>query len=471
MNEQIIGVLPFISFAEEVIRLDGFLIFSESKIHEITELSENVQKMLNEFSQNQRTFIQNTYGNRENKVTFLLPIGINTTQQKIELFLDILLFYMHKGGKLSQLLSTPNIFCREDFRLFILTILDSDNANDSQFLAKKKFKFHIVEKTSHHIILPIGCENIVTQNQQYGYIYNNLQIDHQDQLFQYLIQSLNNSEKHNLLRSISFYNKALSCDIKDQERFVWLSSSLESFFQIGRQNDKAQVIKQGVEDVLRTKVFKLINTDDAITSMIELITLVYDYRSSYIHGGEKLTEHGSIETKLLQKVGKLNFIEALMNFISLLLIHDVIPDNRIEGILHLLFYNQECFECVVRIYKHSADKAIKKLEVLENILIIHRFLFAADLQTISFDKRIVEKCLDNILHIFGKFAHVYQGQSLAIEIQEQIENVSVTDTEKFLKWNEFIKRLDISTAPEPIYNSILVFQQLFRLLQYEFALY
>ena len=165
MSEQIIGILPFISFAEEIIKLDEFLMFSESKIYEITNLNRSIQLMLDEFAQHQKTFIQNTYGNRENKITFLLPIGPNATKQKIEQFLDVLLFYMHKGGKLSQLFSAPNIFCREDFKLFVLTFLDPNSADNSQFLAKKKFKFHLVEKTSQHIILPIGCENVIIQKQ------------------------------------------------------------------------------------------------------------------------------------------------------------------------------------------------------------------------------------------------------------------------------------------------------------------
>ena len=223
--------------------------------------------------------------------------------------------------------------------------------------------------------------------------------------------------------------------------------------------------------MLRTKVFQIIDKDSAIKYMVELITLVYNYRSSYIHCGEKLTEHDNMESRLIHRLGKLDLIVALMNFISLLLIHQVIPDNRIEGVLHLLFYNQECFEYVVGIYKTSADQAIRKLRILENTFVIQRFLFASDLQTISFDRKIVEKCLDNILRILAKFARTNHDQSLAKEIQWQIENINMTDEEKFLKWNKFMQRANILAAPEPVYNSILIFQQLFMLLQYELAVY
>ena len=60
MKEQIIGILPFISFEEKIIRLDGFLIFSDSRIHEISELSQSARETLYGFAQNQKAFIQNT---------------------------------------------------------------------------------------------------------------------------------------------------------------------------------------------------------------------------------------------------------------------------------------------------------------------------------------------------------------------------------------------------------------------------
>lgn len=466
MREQIIGILPFISFEEKIIRLDGFLMFSESRVHEISELSRSVQEALNGLAQNQKAFIQNTYGNQESEVTFLL---LTDSHKRLEDFLEILFFYLHKGRKLTNLLLTPNVFCREDFRFFVLRVSDADSPG--KFLAKKKFKFHIVEKVEQYIISPIGCENVITQNQQHGYIFKNIKCDHRDETFQCLLESLDNTEKRNLLQGISFYNRALSCEIADPDRFVWLSSSLESFFQIENQNDKAKAIKQRVKKLLRTKAFQVIDKNEVINNVVDLITVVYDYRSSYVHGGKTLTEHTTLKTKLEQKLGKLSFVVALMNLVSFLLMHEKIPDKKLEGVLHVLFYNQECFEYVVKVYKDSADGAISELQNPESILAIYRFLSTAEFQTISFDRQKIEKCLDNILHVLAKFARANQNLGIAKEVQQQINITAFSDKEKFKKWNNFLQNSDISDAPEPVKISALVFQHLFQILQFEYALY
>lgn len=472
MNEQIIGILPFISFSEEIIHIDEFLIFSDSKIQEINELSEGVQGLLNDIAQKQKSFMQDTYGNQEIKITFIITTNSTATQKACEQFVDIIFFFMHKGGKSRHLLSAPNVFCREDFKLFILTILDSDSSG--QFLAKKKFKFHMADDVNEYIILPSGCENAIAQNQQYGFIFREVDFNYQSDVFQYLYQVFCDNQRKNLLQAISFYNKALSCDQTDPERFVWISSSLEAFFQIGKQSDKKRAIKQEVENLLKTKDFQVIEKEKAINYLAKLISLVYDYRSSYIHCGEILTENTSIESELALTLGKLDFIIGIMDFVSVLLLNEVVPDNRIESVLHRIFYNQKCFEQMTRIYKNSADLAISKLQMIENVSVIHRFAFIADLQTISFDRDVIEKCLDNILRIFAQFARDNKGQPLAIEIQQQINNVDFNDVDKLLKWNVFLESIDVLTSPiipEYVFTSILVFKLLFRLFQYEFALY
>ena len=377
--------------------------------------------------------------------------------------------YLHKGSKLTNLMSTPNVFCREDFRLFVIRVVDVDNLGPS--LVKKRFKFHILEKIDQYIISPVGCENVITQNQQHGYIFKNIKFSHQDEAFHFLLSTLDDNERRNLLQGVSFYNRALSCEIADSERFVWLSSSLESFLQIGKQNDKTRAIRQAVENIIRTKAFRVLNKDEAVSNVADLITVVYDYRSSYVHGGEILTEHPTLETRLTQKFGKFDFMVALMNLVSFLLMHEKIPDNKFEGILHVLFYNQECFEYVIRIYRDSADEVISNLQNLESILPIWTFLQIADLQTISFDRQKIENCLDNILRVLAKFARANQNLRLAKDLQQQIKTVDFSDGERFKKWNDFLRNSDFSNAPELVDISTLVFQHLFQILQYEFALY
>jgi len=469
MREQLVGILPFVSFREKIVRLDGILMFSDSRVYDITELSRNAQETLDRFAQNQKAFIQNSYGNRKSEITFLLPTDPNTTQKRLKYFVEILFFYLHKGGQLTYLLSTPNVFCREDFKLFVFKLLDANNPG--RFLAKKKFKFQIVERIDQYIIPPDGCENVVTNNEQHGYVFRDIEFNHQDKAFQFLMQSLDNPPRCNLLQGVSFYNRAISCELTDAERFVWLSSSLESFLQIGKQNDKGEAIKQEVENLLRNKAFLVIDKGETISNVADLITVVYDYRSSYVHSGAMQTEHAALEAKLIQKLGKLDFVVALINLVSFLLVHEEIPDNKLEGVLHALFWNQECFEYVIGIYKDSADKAISELQNPDNVLIVHRFLFTSDLQTIHFEKRRIEKCLDNILHILAKFARENRGRGLAEEVQQQIDAVAFSDKDKLAKWDDFLCNVDALHAPEPVYVSILVFRHLFRLLRYEYALY
>jgi hypothetical protein len=184
MREQLIGVFPFISFSEKIIGLDDFIIFSDSKIYDITELSKSAQETLDRFAQNQKTFLKDSYGSRESEITFLFPTDTSATQKQIEHFVEILFFYLHKGSQLTNLLSTPNVFCREDFKFFVFKLLDADNLG--KFFVKKKFKFHIVKTVDQYIIPPAGCENVVTQNQQHGYIFRDVECNHQNEIFQFL---------------------------------------------------------------------------------------------------------------------------------------------------------------------------------------------------------------------------------------------------------------------------------------------
>jgi len=472
INEyQFIAILPFISFKEKIIRLDEFLIFTDSKIGEVPELSENGREELHNFALNQKSFIKNTYKNNENEVTFVLPTDSKVTRRKLENFLEVLFFCLHKGDKFTYFFSAPNIFCREDFKSFIVRIPMVNNLR--QFFVKKRFKFQIANKLSEFIVSPSGCENIVTQNQSQGYVFKDIEFNHKDEIFQFVYENLSNPTNQGLIRGISFYNKAMSCELRDEERFVWLSSALESFLQIEKQNDKSAIIKQEIEKIILGKSFVALNKNKIIGNVAHLITIIYDYRSSYVHGGEKQTESLELEKKLKEKLGNLDFVFALMNLTSFLLVHNVILDKKLEGLLNVLFYNQDSFKSVVKIYQDSADKAIAELKNPENILTVQKLTVLADLQAISFEKTQVEKCLDNILFIFAKFASQNQDSRLARQLQQQIDSIPFEDKSKFQRWNGFFdeEKLDFTYAPDWLYFSCLVFQTFYQLLQYELALF
>lgn len=472
VNEyQFIAIFPFISFKEEIIRLDEFLIFADSKIGEVTELSKNGREELHNFALNQKNFIKNTYKNNENRVTFVFPTDSKVIRKKLENFLEVLFFCLHKGDKFTYFFSAPNTFCREDFKSFIFQIPTVNNFG--QFFVKKRFKFQIANRLSEFIISPSGCENIVTQNESQGYVFKDIGFNHKDEIFQFVYKNLGNPTNQSLIRGISFYNKAMSCELRDEERFVWLSSALESLLQIEKQDDKSAIIKQEIEKIILEKSFVALNKNEIIGNVADLITIIYDYRSSYVHGGEKLTKSLELEKKLKEKLGNLDFVLALMNLTSFLLVHDVIPDKKLEGILNVLFYNQDSFKSVIKIYQDSADKAIAELQQPENILAVQKFLTLADLQSISFEKNQVERCLNNILFISAKFADQNQDSHLAKQIQQQINNIPFKDQDKFQRWNSFFaeEKPDFTYAPDWLYFSSLVFQTFYQLLQYELTLF
>jgi hypothetical protein len=469
MPEKYIGILPFINFKEKTIRLDEFLIVADSKVGESTEFRGATQAMLSGFTQAQKDFLRSVYHSPDNEITFILPVSPTVTKEKLEYLLEILFFYLHKGGA-THLLSSPNIFCYEDFKSVILQFPDLENTG--QIFIKKRFKFQIVEEVSELRISPSGCENIVAQNQAHGYIYQNIEFDYQSEVIQFLAGSINDDNKRNLLQGIRFYNRAMSCEITDEERFVWLSSSLEAFLRLERQRDKAKAISQGIQNMLQGKSFIVIDKNEAIKSVADLITVTYDYRSSYVHGGKRQTTSTSLESRLKKKFGKLNFVIALMNLTSALLLHDKIPDQKLEGVLNILFYNQSSFEFVVKLYGNSADTALEELRQPKNMVSIYKFLQTGDLPTIDFDRKRVEQCLNNILHIFAKYAREYQNVGLAMQMQQQIDATPLSDAGKFSKWNDFLAQESmITNAPEYMLISVSVFKSLYNLLRLELALY
>ena len=467
MDHLRVAILPFINFSQKLIRLDDFLVFSDSQIPKISELSDNTRLALSRFAQGQKAFVENAYGGANNEITFVLPTKIDTTRSKLEYFLEILFFYLHKGGPAHFLLA-PNIFCREDFGFFILDLFNP--ADQGRLLVKKRFKFQIVDEISKCKISPRGCENIITQSS--GYIFKDIEFSYQDRIFQFLQRSLSTPgpDGEKLVRSISFYNKAMECDLKDNERFVWLSSSLESFLQIKQQNNKAELIKDKILEIISRKNFVVLDKSEVAENVAGLVTVIYDYRSSYVHGIDRETRHADLEAKLKAKLGNIDFVLALMNIVSMLLVHTKIPDNKFEGMLSAIFYSHSSLELVRKIYGDGADTARKELDNPESILGLQRFLLV-DLQTVSFVRKKIEKCLNNILWLFAKSVRENKDAIWAEQIQDYIDVVPFSDDDKFAKWYSFLTGVDFTFAPDPIYISVMIFQRLYRLLQYEQALF
>ena len=183
-----------------------------------------------------------------------------------------------------------------------------------------------------------------------------------------------------------------------------------------------------------------------------------------------MTEHADLETKLKGKLGNVDFALALMNIVSFLLVHTEIPDTKFEGMLNAIFYSQSSLESVTKVYSDSADKTSKQLETPANIVALYRFLLV-DLQTVSFVPKKIEKCLDNILYLFAKSVHEDKDAIWAEQIQHYIDVVPFSDDDKFAKWYSFLTGVAFTFAPEPIYISVMIFQCLYRLLQYEHALF
>lgn len=459
-KNNMIGILPFISFKNPLMEFEDFIIFSDSKIDDIQDLPGNFKKSLKAYSQNQKYFHQNSNG----YISFITSKD-NDTREKFNDFIETLFFYLHKG-KITNFFSTPNVFCKEDFKYIILELY-GDKSN-GQFIAKKKFKFQIKNQFSDFVIRPIGCENVSSlELEKHNFIYKDIEINTNE--FLNFWNDIKNQE--NTLRAINFYNKAMSCELLDDERFVWLSSSLESYFAIGKDNDKSKKIKEGVCNLVCDKNFQVLNKCESIERLSNLITVIYDYRSSYVHGGGRTTDSKELEKQLKDYFGKIDFVVALMNLVSVLLANKQIQDEKFESIMNVVFYNQEVFNEIVIIFKDSADKAEENMKNTQSVVTIMRFLIT-DLQSIEFQSNQVNKCMDNILHMLAKFSKNNTDNADAIKIQEKIDTIKVDDSDKYKKWNDFlIAENNFTNLPTEIYYSICVFKRIFELLKYETTIY
>lgn len=455
-----IGILPFISFKNPLMEFEDFTIYSDSKIDDIETLTADVKKSLKAYSQNQKDFYQNPNG----YISFVI-FKNNTTKDIFNDLIETLFFYLHKG-KITNFFSTPNVFCKEDFKYIILELY-GDKAN-GQFIEKKKFKFQIKSTFEDFIIRPIGCENVSsTEYEKYNYLYRDIELNIGD--FSKFWEKIKSQE--NTLRAINFYNKAMSCELNDDERFVWLSSSLESFLAIGKDNDKSNKIKEGICNIVCNKSFQVLNKCEVINRLSDLIKVVYDYRSSYVHGGGRTTDSKELEKQLTEYFGKIDFVVALLNLVSLLLVNTQIEDKKFESIMNVIFYNQEVFNEVVKIFKNSADTAEKNMKNPQSVVTLMRFLIT-DLQSIEFQSAQVNKCMDNILHILAKFSKNKASNTDAVKIQEKIDIIKIDDPEKHKKWNDFfISENNFTSLPTEIYYSICVFKRMFELLKYDRTLY
>ncbi len=443
-----IGILPFLSFKNTVIELNDFVLFTDLRINEINQLSETLKAVLKRFSNLQKEFIFKTFNNSKSAITFVQPTSKIINRNQLELFFEIILFYLHKGGKFTNFFSTPNAFCREDFKYIIIDFMDDENIGG--LTIKKKWKFQLVKSLDKYIIPTIGCENIVIQNEDYNYLFRNIELDYNSDIFRYLYRCLVETHDSHILRAITFYNRAMSC---------------------GRGGDKKARIKEEVNRIILSKNFISLDKENISKNVEDLITIIYDYRSSYIHGSDMTTDNQEIKNELKLKFGNLDFVSALMNLISNLFLQHLIPDNKFEGVLNVLFKNQEVFEKLLKIFVKSADKTLIEFKRDENRETIYSFL-NTDLQSLTFDSVKVKRCMDNILHIFAKFAKAEKNNEIAIQIQQKIDSTDFKDKNKFEKWNSFFNSTSqITPNLEALYLSKLVFQTLYDLLKFDTAIY
>jgi len=469
MDSRLIGILPFLSFKDKVIKLNDFLLFTDSTISEINELTGDLKQILTNFSCGQKEFIFEVFNNSEADITFVLPTSADISKDQLELFFEVLFFYLHKGGKFTNQFFTPNAFCREDFKNIVIEFIDDENIGD--LIIKKKWKFQIDKSLAEFIISPVGCENIVIQYEASNYLFRNIDLDSNSNVFQHLYECVVGFSDFHVIRAVTFYNRAMSCELRDEQRFVWLSSALESFLQIGKAPDKKAKIKEEINQIMQSKNFILLDKENISKNVSDLITVIYDYRSSYIHGSDMTTKSQEIENELKQKLGKLDCVSALMNLTSYLLVHNLIPDVKFESNLNWLFNNQEVFNKTLRIFVKGADETLKEFNKIETRLTIFSFL-QSDLQTLSFNMIKVEKCMSNILHVFAKFAATCENNEVAIQIQQKIDSINFKDKNKFAEWNSYFNiTKQITPNLEVLYLCKSVFQKLHDLCKFDTSIY
>ncbi|WP_061012211.1 HEPN domain-containing protein [Photobacterium leiognathi] len=381
-----ITILPYLEI-DFKFELSGYTLAPLASLEE--ELGNTVFAELWELQERNHAFINELYKvNKENLVVLISKDGGS------KIFIDSLFFHMHKGGH-EKLLCSPNRFSIEDFKSITYGIPEY---NPGTLIERQKFKFNIHNKISDKVFLPTGYENITLDMVNNGYVF---QLTRDNFVgFDSFFNACRNDVK--LQRSVHFYNKSIDNSLNDDERILFSCCAIEVILDVGEESRKRDTIKNRLDELINEISFKFIEQGEVSKRLKNVIDVLYDFRSGYVHSGNAITRKAASEWDFIEESQLAMFSLSLTSF---LISRDFIRKEKFEGLLCSYFFSQDILIETIDYFRVSVDDIAQKVarnaydcNIFEQNL---RFAHLCDLQTLLWDESLKSKWLRAMDYLIG----------------------------------------------------------------------
>ncbi|HHG3074470.1 TPA: hypothetical protein ACPVWR_004354 [Vibrio parahaemolyticus] len=352
-------------------------------------LEDSTFEELYDLQENNNLLLKELHGvGKENLVVLIAGSGSS------KLFIDSLFFHMHKGGH-EKLLCSPNRFSIEDFKYVTYGVPEY---NPGQLIERQKFKFNIHNKISDKIFLPSGYENVTLGMTEYGYTFR-LKTEHFS-AFDMFFKACKDDLK--LQRSVHFYNKSIDNSLNDDERILFSCCAIEVILDVAEEKQKRETIKIRLEEIIGEISFKFFESSEVSKRLKNVIDVLYDFRSGYVHSGNAVTRKAISEWDFIEESQLAMFSLSLTSF---LISKDFIRRGKFEGLLCSYFFSKDLLNETIDYFRVSVDDISQKAQrnrFDSNIFEVNlRFLHLCDLQTLMWDKNLESKWLRAMDYIIG----------------------------------------------------------------------
>lgn len=337
---------------------------------------------------------------------------------------------MHKGGH-EKLLCSPNRFSIEDFKSVTYGVPEY---NPGKLIERQKFKFNIHNKISDKLFLPTGYENVTLGMVEYGYSFT-LKREHFSG-FEMFFQACKNDIK--LQRSVHFYNKSIDNSLNDDERILFSCCAIEVILDVADEKQKRETIKKRLEGIISEISFKFLEAAEVSKRLKNVIDVLYDFRSGYVHSGNAITRKSITEWDFIEESQLAMFSLSLTSF---LISKDFIRKEKFEGLLCSYFFSKDLLIETINYFRVSVDDIDQKAQrniVDSNIFKANlRFLHLCDLQTLMWDENLESKWLRAMDYMIGwlysSIKPLIEGVDKKSPIRHDIISESHSDIEGLLR--------------------------------------
>ena len=419
------------------------------------KLDDNIYKELLNLQDKNNTFLKDF--KNINKGNLVILIGDEGCSK---LFIDSFFYHMHKGGH-DKLLCSPNRFSIEDFKYVTYEVPDY---NPGALIERQKFKFNIHNQISDKIFYPSGYENLTLNMVSQGYDFLlNEKYFHQ---FKSFFLACKNDIK--LQRSIHFYNKSIDNSLNDDERILFSCCAIEVILDVAEEKQKRETIKLRLEDLLKEINFKFIDSVEVSKRLKNVIDVLYDFRSGYVHSGNAITRKLISEWDFIEESQLAMFSLSLTSF---LISKNFIEINKFEGLLCNYLFSKDILIETIDYFRKSVDdideKAKRNMYDANVFEIMLRFLHLCDMQTLMWDENIKSKWLRAMDYIIGWLYPL---------LKPVLNDISTTSSIRHERIHECDSKIEsilntLSPSNEEAVMIYSIYKKLFQYNQRKFALY